>query len=97
MTAKWGKISFGCFIFTLALSTLFPIILFFYIDEPRYPLTSFLFAVILLSPLNLIGAILAFLGGRKKETPRIYPWLGLILNLIIAEPILLYIVYFSIF
>ena len=49
-------------------------------DNLMVPAILFPMFMFFLSPLNLLGVALAFLGIRKKETPKIYARLGSILN-----------------
>ena len=106
MIAKWGKISLGFFILSVTVPTLCAVSATFRQRTGHYPgceggclplWMALIFVLVLLSPFNLIGAILAFVGIRKNETPRIYPRLGLALNLIIVVPTLLLIAYYSIY
>jgi len=93
MTAKWGKISLGCFALNLVLS-LAIMLREEYLNHHcsvcggvcmdimfRFSFLSFFGLSILFSPLNIVGAILAVLGIRKKETPTIYARLGRTMNI----------------
>jgi len=95
MTAKWGKRSLWCFALSTVGSALLAIVTILLQGPPDAycsvcegpcmdsiwfdPVFIWVLSVILLSPLNVVGLVLAFLGIRKKETLEI-PQLGLALN-----------------
>ena len=57
---------------------------------------NFLMLVVLLSPLNALGAVLAFLGIRKNEPMKKYTHLGIVANLpITVASVLLFVVFLA--
>ncbi|MCL1888386.1 MAG: hypothetical protein FWF96_05905 [Kiritimatiellaeota bacterium] len=87
MTAKWGKSSIGCFILGVVVAAVLAVVIAnsqgYKTSCPMVKNSPFLFmsAVLLASPANLLGTVLAFVGMRKKETPNFFYRLGIVLNL----------------
>ena len=100
MTAKWGKASIMCFVVGMIVAVFMAFIITkreMYLDAncpickgqcmdslSFGPMFNFLLYVFYLSPLNLLGAVLAFISIRKKEPAKNYARIGIAVNLPVA-------------